>query len=253
MRFSRYPSVRRLDAQSIRSAMKTFSLLVLIVSLASPASGRAIDRTPGEGLVVDASPRFHVALSYPQGGESFPAGTMIRIEWEQVQAHLGTNWDVFYSTDGGQIFRAIEYDLPAETRSYEWVVPNMATNAAQVRIVQDNDAVDYTATSPDFTILATSTDTESASELPAVAALLPGYPNPFSETTTLGFSLDRPSHVRLEVFDTTGRRVAVVAERTYTAGIHRVTWNTENVPPGTYIARIRAGNQSASISLVRTR
>jgi hypothetical protein len=233
--------------------MKTVSLLALALSVVTPASGLALDETPGEGDLANASPRFHVALSYPQGGEVFSAGVTIQIQWEQVQAHLGTNWDVFYSTDGGQVFRAIEYDLPAETRSYAWLVPNVATADAQVRIIQDNDTMDYLATSPNFTIQAVGTSTDDAAEVPGALSLQPVFPNPFSDSATLGFMLSGPSHVRLEVFDTTGRRIAVVADRIYTAGRHDVTWNAKNVPPGSYIARIRAETATSSVPLVHIR
>jgi hypothetical protein len=44
------------------------------------------------------------------------------------------------------------------------------------------------------------------------------YPNPFNPVTTISFTLDRSSYVRLSVTNTLGQEIAVLAEETYPAG-----------------------------------
>ncbi|MBN1782628.1 family 43 glycosylhydrolase [bacterium] len=69
-------------------------------------------------------------------------------------------------------------------------------------------------------------------------------PNPFNTGTELYFSLLKPGHVRLEIIDTKGRIVKILADERFMAGDHRITWNgsgsDENtLPSGLYISRMR--------------
>ncbi|MEP0545438.1 MAG: YCF48-related protein [Rhodothermales bacterium] len=78
-------------------------------------------------------------------------------------------------------------------------------------------------------------------------------PNPFRDRTTLGFELDRPGDVRLEVFDAAGRRVATLAEGRRAAGSHTVAWDADGLASGVYFARLSAGGSVATrqMTLVR--
>ncbi len=95
-------------------------------------------------------------------------------------------------------------------------------------------------------------------DLPASFALLAPRPNPFSSATAIRFDLPRASHVRIEVFDVQGRRVAVVADGPAEAGRHAARWDGSGelglrVPAGIYLCRMSAGDFRAErrISLMR--
>jgi len=224
-----------------------YATLILIVLFAT-ASARASDRAAGD---LGGARYFHVTLTYPAGGEVFTSGTVMRIEWQEIQAHNMTNWDLFYSTDGGAVFHAIKYDLPKEARSYQWIVPEKMTSQARVRVIQDNDIVDYVSDSPDFTIQATATGTERAAEMPVEPVLLPAFPNPFSSSTTIGFNLATSGHVRLEVFDVAGRSVAVLTDGAYATGTYRLRWDGRRLGPGLYFYRLTAGNRVSTLAMTR--
>ena len=81
---------------------------------------------------------------------------------------------------------------------------------------------------------------------PASFALLRNRPNPFTGTTTLGFDVPRRTHVRLEVFDITGRRVAMLANRDYEPGRFTLEWDGRTssgtrAAAGVYLYRMTAG------------
>lgn len=70
-------------------------------------------------------------------------------------------------------------------------------------------------------------------------------PNPVREQARFAFTLPAASEVRLEVFDTLGREVAVVArDEFYGAGAQRVTFDAHTLPAGVYVARLRVGAAS---------
>ncbi len=76
-------------------------------------------------------------------------------------------------------------------------------------------------------------------------SLAQNYPNPFNPQTSIAFTLPVPAHVRLQVFDVTGRQVAVLADGLFDAGAHQVTWNGGSQESGVYFYQIEAGEFKA--------
>ena len=68
------------------------------------------------------------------------------------------------------------------------------------------------------------------------------YPNPFNPTTEIRFTLMKPNHVTLVVYDMLGREVARLADEQMAAAYHAVTWNASGKASGVYIYRLEAGN-----------
>ena len=71
------------------------------------------------------------------------------------------------------------------------------------------------------------------------------YPNPFNPVTTIEFGLNNDSRVSVEVFNTQGKRVAVIADEFLTKGIHKAVWNglDDNgfsQPSGVYFIRMKS-------------
>ena len=84
----------------------------------------------------------------------------------------------------------------------------------------------------------------------------PSSPNPFRPMTTIRFGLPSSVHVELAVYDVSGRRVAVLADRVLEPGDHEVTWRGtdargEQVSPGIYLARLIVGEVVATQKIVR--
>jgi exonuclease III len=77
------------------------------------------------------------------------------------------------------------------------------------------------------------------------------YPNPFTDTAVLTYTLDRTGPMRLELFDALGRRVSVIEDAARPAGEYRVRFNADALTPGLYIVRLTAGEQTATRRLVR--
>jgi len=77
--------------------------------------------------------------------------------------------------------------------------------------------------------------------LPAACALEQNYPNPFNPSTAITFSLAEEVPVRLTVFNSLGKEVAVLVNETMKAGNHSVTFDASALPSGTYIYRLTAG------------
>lgn len=88
--------------------------------------------------------------------------------------------------------------------------------------------------------------------------LMQNRPNPFSNATTLAYSLPVASAVTLEIYDPAGRKVVTLVNGVLEAGQHNVTWRGLDddgiaVASGSYLAKLKTSNheRSVTISLVR--
>ena len=93
---------------------------------------------------------------------------------------------------------------------------------------------------------------------PDTAHLSPVSPNPFNPTTTIAFTLPRSEHVRVAIYDMTGRTVRVLVDGVRGAGTHEVTWNGEDdggraMASGVYVCGMDTGDrrETRRVTLVK--
>lgn len=89
-------------------------------------------------------------------------------------------------------------------------------------------------------------------------SIVPGEPNPFSSSCTIGFTLSSVSHIEISVFDLHGRLVSTLLDEMRLQGEHAVIWsgtdgNEEQVPSGVYFVHASAGASQAVEKLVLIR
>jgi len=103
------------------------------------------------GLGTQAS--AHVALNYPVGEETFTSGETVTILWTELVAHGTINWDLYFSSDGGINWNAIQLNIDYGTTSYAWTVPEIITYQGVVKVIQDNPGANYEHQCLNFTIV----------------------------------------------------------------------------------------------------
>ncbi len=80
--------------------------------------------------------------------------------------------------------------------------------------------------------------------------LRPAFPNPFNPTATITYTLPEVSHVRLDVYDVTGRHLTTLVDRTEERGEHIVRWDATGFASGVYFYRLNAGSNTATRKMV---
>jgi len=75
--------------------------------------------------------------------------------------------------------------------------------------------------------------------IPETHCLLPSFPNPFNQTTSIPVELSHQEHVRLMVYDLHGESIKTLYNDDLTAGRHLFQWNAEYGPTGIYICRLQ--------------
>lgn len=96
--------------------------------------------------------------------------------------------------------------------------------------------------------------------LPTRHRLFPPYPNPFNPSTRIDFEVGSHSHVRLEVYDLTGRKIATLVDGMRDPGLYHVVFSARggsasggeasHIASGVYIARLLVSDHSSAFSAV---
>jgi hypothetical protein len=76
--------------------------------------------------------------------------------------------------------------------------------------------------------------------MPTQFELSQNYPNPFNPSTTIRFSLPKETQLKINIYNMLGELVETLAEGTYEAGYHKVTFDASALPSGAYIYRIES-------------
>lgn len=88
--------------------------------------------------------------------------------------------------------------------------------------------------------------------------LYQNYPNPFNPETTIKFTLPKPSHVKVQIYNMLGQPVHKLLDENVQAGEMSVKWDgrdeqNSEVTSGIYIYKIEAENLSTTRKLLLTR
>ena len=93
------------------------------------------------------------------------------------------------------------------------------------------------------------------SALPDQFSLGPNYPNPFNPSTIIPYQLPVAAHVRLQVFNLLGQRIATLVDGEQPAGFHSARWDGTDaagraVGAGVYLYRLQSGSRVATERMV---
>ncbi len=93
------------------------------------------------------------------------------------------------------------------------------------------------------------------SGLPKVFALNGNYPNPFNPMTNISFDLPQSTHVRLNIYDVSGRLVKTLVDEVRPAATHTVLWDGTNgrgarVASGVYYYQVQTDSQTATSKML---
>ena len=96
------------------------------------------------------------------------------------------------------------------------------------------------------------------SSKPKNLKLFQNYPNPFNPNTTISFSLDKPSFVLLEIYNSLGQHVRELVQKKYTSGYHEIIWDGKDsfgtdMSSGVYLYQLKTNyfTQTRKMLLLR--
>jgi hypothetical protein len=71
--------------------------------------------------------------------------------------------------------------------------------------------------------------------------LLQNYPNPFNSSTQIRFVLNKKSYVKIEIYSSHGEKVAILLDKSISAGEHEIDFSGQNLSTGIYFYWMRTG------------
>ena len=212
--------------------------VVLLPGWAAALTGTAA--SPADTL--DSLPPV-IAVASPAGGELFTGLIDEALLWSVSDGGIAAGREIALSVfdDGGEIWQDAEPFTVDGPYEFVWSVTDLNTETARF-VVQVTDDYGWSTadTSAVFMI-------QSLTDVPGARITADGvdsvHPNPFNPSTRIEFSLRAPAAVELGVYDTRGRRVAVIARGALPQGRHVAVWSGRDdrgrlVPSGTYLARL---------------
>jgi hypothetical protein len=79
------------------------------------------------------------------------------------------------------------------------------------------------------------------------------YPNPFSSSTTIEYTIAKSTGIEICIFDNSGKCILTRVNENGMPGVTRYVWDATNMPAGVYRCRIRTSeNEISTISLLKT-
>ena len=137
-----------------------------------------------------------------------------------------------------------------------WLASGPAAAGVQVRLFDLTDLRRSVGTTTDEAgYFALPLATVGGPALPQDFALGQNYPNPFNPSTIIPYQLPTTTHVRLEVFNLLGQRLATLVDGERPAGAHTAHWDATDaagraVGAGVYIYRLSGDGHTVSRRMV---
>ncbi len=109
---------------------------------------------------------------------------------------------------------------------------------------QLRDDVRHLHAHTDFLLEPVSITYEKSPEPEHVLGFAQNYPNPFSETTTIRYSVPEEMAVRLRVYDVLGREITTLVDEHLRPGIYTADFDGTELPGGLYVYRIEMAHMT---------
>ncbi len=91
---------------------------------------------------------------------------------------------------------------------------------------------------------------ENSENITTQFMLKQNYPNPFNPSTTIEFYLPESGKYSLKVFNLFGQEVAEPADKEFSAGVHKVSFDAGKLASGTYIYQLLGRNLNISKKMI---
>ncbi|MCI0699092.1 DUF4832 domain-containing protein [candidate division KSB1 bacterium] len=133
------------------------------------------------------------------------------------------------------------------------IIPYWSTYA--IRLANQgvwDESAGYNDLLMDLTISST-TDVDHKQAVSKVTMMLQNWPNPFTLSTRLTYSVPNNNFGMLKIYDINGREVQTLVNEHLSSGEYFINFNASNLPNGIYIAKLQVGNKIKTCKLLLIR
>lgn len=194
------------------------------------------DEDAGDALTsirIDALPQvgtLYLKTNTLQVGDVVMFSELSDIRYQAVPVYTGTD-NFMWSPNDGTAFA----DAPA-TATINISLSRVAGNSVTVNQLNMGSLMDNMGSTGGVVRTASEESYTGVEEL--VKLELSSYPNPFSASTNIRFTLANDQRVEVEVYDMLGRNIKQLADGEFAQGEHTINWNADKLEQGKYFIRL---------------
>ncbi len=227
---------------------------MLRLNMATPVTDRNSPQFNNLGIVnaavlglTDPAYNGNASLQSIPNMDGFPNGRrleddIVRIELQAVSgialAAIGLWYDDFDGVNpvSQDLLNVLTYTagVTSNDAPFKSTFPYVASPWAGTHNCDCDDSQARGSSSPTSTNSAKATPSGTLG-LAAPEMNLAAYPNPSSHSSTIRYSVDASSQVKIVVYDIQGRVIKVLADKKHEAGIYNIQWNHDRVGSGVYM------------------
>jgi hypothetical protein len=223
-------------------------------------------------LYLNTALTLNLQPDVPPNPTATVTGSIVKFAWgaasDLVTASAGLSYNIRVGTSAGgtQIVsplanlttgRRMVYDSGNVGAGLSWTLNGLpkGTYYWSVQTLDASYSGSRFTTEGTFTISASpNTNPSVANEddtLPSTQLVLKNnFPNPFSQSTTLTYSLPKTEQVKVAIYDILGKEVRILANGQQNGGFNTLSWdgcdlNGQRLSAGMYVAKVQAGDQIA--------
>jgi hypothetical protein len=167
-------------------------------------------------------------------------GNEIVVRWESFDPNHGSGVklaNVFASLNGGSFWRV------GQTTGDSLAIPIDSSGTYSFYAMGIDQVGNVESSTPQPVTTNVTTVGLDDEPLPYHFELSQNYPNPFNPETVVNYTLPAMGHVRMEVFDVTGRLVVRLVDEVQIPGRYSATWNARATASGVYFYRLKQGER----------
>jgi len=205
-----------------------------------------------QGIIVNGLTGEYI-WNVPLADQSSNVGNIGDVNWDGYNdAIIGTlfqsNWAYFLDGNEGEILESVPIANAVDAIN---AIPDIVGDTTMEMVVGDREGLvvclsgGYDTTSVGIPVIQDQSDQK----------IVTVYPNPFRNQLNIQFILEQQVPVKLELYDFTGRFVALLQEAIYPAGVHTYLWNREGkngggIHTGMFMLKATLGSQQQWIKLI---
>ncbi len=191
-----------------------------------------------------------ITVTSPNGGETWLAGSTKDVTWTSVNVPYV---DILYSLTNGANWEKCTSNM-LSTGIYSWVVPGIPSNQSLIKIMSSDDNTISDVSDALFIISSTGVETGQII-IPETYSLFQNHPNPFNPETRIKYAVPEQVHVKIDIVNITGKKIATLQDDVMNVGFHVLTWDGRDgfgraVSGGLYLCSIKAGSFKKVIRMV---
>ncbi|MBN1780537.1 T9SS type A sorting domain-containing protein [bacterium] len=200
----------------------------------------------------DPNPNVHLHSDPDKGGADAPGSVPVNpiLMGDDVWHHVAGVWDGDAGTAMLFIDGILVMDWPYVPNIYDltYIYLGQMANAGRTYngLMDDFRLYSDVLTAEDVYYLneKIEVDVEDRAERPLEFGLDQNYPNPFNPVTNIEFTLAKPGHTTLDIYNIQGQLVASLVDGQMSSGLHRVNFNADQYESGVYFYKLRSGDFS---------